>query len=64
MATKLAPRTQLIVAIAMLLFLWGVVFPKLSQTETARQWIDPLRAQGIDPSALYYTEVFNEPSER
>lgn len=47
-----------------MLLLWGGLFPWLTQIEAIQQWIKPLREQGINPSAMYYTDVFEGPSQR
>ena len=38
---------------------WCSLLPRIAQAPAIKQWIEPLREQGIDPSALYYTDVFS-----
>jgi hypothetical protein len=41
-------------------FVWGKLLPAIGQTEAVKQWIEPLRVQGINPAGMYYTDVFDD----
>ncbi len=40
-----------------IMFVWLVLLPALTQTDYVRSHIDRMQAAGIDPSAMFYTEV-------
>ena len=48
-----------VIGVTAILFLWLIVLPTIGRSDTARRWIAPLRKKGIDPSAMFYTEVFD-----
>lgn len=39
---------------------WGKVLPMIGQWDAVSAWIDPLKAEGIHPDGLYYTDVFTD----
>ena len=39
------------------LIIWLVILPWLSRRPASREYIERLRQSGIDPSAMYYTEL-------
>lgn len=45
------------VAIAVMLIVWMLVLPWVGSRESVRARIDALDRQGIDPSALFYTDL-------
>ncbi len=49
-------------AVVCLLFgmVWGQLLPMIGQWTVVREWIDPLKAEGINPDGLYYTDVFTD----
>lgn len=42
-----------------LLWGWLVVLPTIGRIRPVSQWIESTRAAGVDPSAMFYTEVFD-----
>jgi hypothetical protein len=42
---------------------WVIVLPSIGRMASVKQWIGPLRQQGINPSGLYYTDVFETPKK-
>jgi hypothetical protein len=44
--------------------IWGVVLPWINQLDRVRAWQAPLEEAGINPSAMFYTEVFSNTSEQ
>jgi hypothetical protein len=57
-ASTITKPLMLIGMILVLLVTWIVLLPLLGETTIVRQWIEPLRDQGINPSGMYYTDVF------
>jgi hypothetical protein len=53
-------RKQLLAYIAICLFVWIWLLPTLGTHRAVKRWIEPLRARGINPSAMYYTDVFDD----
>ena len=45
------------VAIAAVGILWLVVLPRIGETPAVRDFIDVNEARGINPGAMYYTEL-------
>ncbi len=48
---------KLIVVSIVLAGIWMIVLPWLSNRPSTRRYIERLDAQGIDPAAMYYTEL-------
>jgi len=48
---------SLLGAIAVMAVIWLVILPAHARQEGMRKHIDWLDQQGIDPSAMYYTEL-------
>lgn len=46
-----------ITVLALIVSVWGFVLPALSRTATIRQRQEWLDANGIDPAAMFYTEL-------
>lgn len=59
---------KLIAVTIVLTAIWMVVLPWLADRPATRQYRERLDAQGIDPAAMYYTElpphVFADAAER
>ncbi len=51
----------LTIALAMLM-IWGWVLPWVGQLTEVRSRIDQSQRMGINPAAIYYTDVFLPPS--
>lgn len=51
---------QLLVCFLLGIVIWIKLLPLVGEMETVKKWIAPLRKQGINPSAMYYTDVFEE----
>ena len=52
---------RLLLCVTAIVVLWGIVLPRLSQQRVVRERIERDTAYGIDPSAMFYTEVGIEP---
>jgi hypothetical protein len=50
-------RTCLLATLAALAFVWLVLLPWLSRQPAVREHIHTQERQGINPSALYYTDL-------
>jgi len=37
--------------------LWGIVFPRLAETESVRRRTRLLERSGVDPAAFFYTDL-------
>ncbi|MCD0460721.1 hypothetical protein [Roseiconus lacunae] len=48
---------RLLAIIVVIVLLWGIVLPRLSQTTTVRQREAWLEQKGIDPAAMFYTDL-------
>ena len=56
---RTAPRPlRLIAFVVVLTVTWLYVLPKIGGTNAVKNWIEPLRDRGINPSGMYYTDVF------
>lgn len=51
------PYRQLIAASIFLAGIWLIVLPWLTDLPHTRQYLERLEASGIDPAAMYYTEL-------
>lgn len=51
---RLAQLSAWLVAIGVV---WLLVLPSLSRRESNRVYLERLKQRGIDPSAMYYTEL-------
>ncbi len=40
--------------------IWGAGLPAVGRWAAVRSWIEPLKAEGINPDAVFYTDVFND----
>ena len=52
-----APWFSLVVTAALLACIWLIVLPTVAQRPWMRQRIDWLEEEGIDPNAMYYTDL-------
>ncbi len=50
-------RSAFLVAVLTLVFLWTLVLPRIGSQPSVRSRIEFLNQQGIDPAALYYTDL-------
>lgn len=50
-------RTRLVLVGLALVLVWGILLPAVSRHPAVSTWIRDLEEQGIDPSAMYYTEL-------
>lgn len=48
---------QAAIALAVVAFLWLVVLPTIGRLEPVRDFIDANESRGINPGAMYYTEL-------
>lgn len=48
---------RLIAVASLLLVVWGVILPRLSSTAAMKQRLRWLDDHGIEPSAMFYTEL-------
>ncbi|MBB3210584.1 hypothetical protein FHS27_006431 [Rhodopirellula rubra] len=48
---------KLVAVVGLLIVIWLVALPWVARRATTRQYIERLDARGIDPSAMYYTEL-------
>jgi len=55
---------QLVSAVIIFAGIWGVLLPRIGRMTSVKEWIEPLRKQGINPSGLYYTDVFETPLKK
>jgi hypothetical protein len=55
---------QLLVCFLLGIIIWTKLLPLVGEMGTVKKWIDPLREQGINPSAMYYTDVFEEKRDK
>ncbi|MCC9608691.1 hypothetical protein LOC68_09000 [Blastopirellula sp. JC732] len=44
-------------AVGLVAFTWLVVLPRLADAPPVKRHIQTMKAAGIDPSAMYYTEL-------
>lgn len=51
------PYCQLIAASIVLAGIWLIVLPWLTDRPHTRRYLERLDASGIDPAAMYYTEL-------
>lgn len=60
--SDLNSRTRAWVLLATLIMIiaiiWGWALPRLARTPTIRDSIEQSRRHGINPAAIYYTDVF------
>ena len=52
-----APGVRLAICIAAIAAIWLVVLPALAKVSTIRDMIDRHEADGVDPSAKFYSEL-------
>ncbi|TWT34774.1 hypothetical protein [Blastopirellula retiformator] len=45
------------IAVGVIAFIWLVVLPRLGETPPVKRHIETMKAAGIDPSAMFYTEL-------
>ncbi|TWU61670.1 hypothetical protein V7x_33580 [Crateriforma conspicua] len=50
-------RLMLGIAVTVLATIWLVVLPAVAKRPAVRQRVEWLKSEGIDPSAMYYTEL-------
>ena len=50
-------RLRLLVAIAVMAWIWLVLLPYVSRYEPIRAMIESHEAAGIDPSAMFYSDL-------
>lgn len=50
-------RRRLAVGVAVIAVVWLVVLPAIGRLEPVRRKIEAEQARGIDPSAMFYTEL-------
>ncbi len=63
-SSQVSSRIQLALMVLVMLCVWCGLLPAIGRTRVVKQWIEPLRQQGINPAALYYTEVFDDSAQR
>ena len=51
------PRRDLAIGSALLLLVWCVILPWIARLPIVADWIAGNAQRGIDPSAMYYTEL-------
>ena len=54
---------RLVMCLSAIILLWGIVLPQLSEQQAVRERIERDLEYGIDPSAMFYTEVGIDPME-
>ncbi|TVP99494.1 MAG: hypothetical protein EA381_09510 [Planctomycetaceae bacterium] len=54
-------RVGLLLILFAITVTWGWLLPRLSRTDVIRQRIDRTDRLGINPAAIYYTDVFVAP---
>lgn len=52
-----APGVRLAISVALLAAIWLVILPAIAQLSTVRTMIDRHEADGVDPSAKFYSEL-------
>ncbi|MFK8112480.1 MAG: hypothetical protein AB8B91_09765 [Rubripirellula sp.] len=52
-----AGALKLAACVLAICFVWGAVLPRLSSLDRMRSYCEWLDQEGIDPSAMYYTEL-------
>lgn len=45
------------IAVGVMALIWLVVLPRLGETPPIKRHIETMKAAGIDPSAMFYTEL-------
>jgi hypothetical protein len=51
------PGSQLAVGLVVIAVVWLIVLPAIAEVSTVREMIDRHEADGIDPSAKFYSEL-------
>ena len=55
--SKIPGYCQLFLLIALLMVVWGILLPRVTQNAEVAARIVELEVKGIDPSAMYYTDL-------
>jgi hypothetical protein len=56
-STRMQGRKKFLLAVVAAVGLWGILLPWLGQHEAIADHIELQRHHGIDPSAMYYSEL-------
>lgn len=51
------PAARLVLVVALITSVWGVLLPRVAETETVRRRNLWLEEKGIDPAAMFYTDL-------
>lgn len=62
MSERIFRRLLLLTISLTMLMIWGWVLPRIGRLTEVRSRIDQSQRMGINPGAIYYTDVFLPPS--
>ena len=57
MSKRARSIVRFVAAISMVVCIWGVVLPWLGQWDSVRHRIDTMQQMGVDPAAMFYTDL-------
>ncbi|UUO04725.1 hypothetical protein M4951_15165 [Blastopirellula sp. J2-11] len=49
--------TRLLIAVGIVAVVWLVILPQIAETPPVKRHIEKMQAAGIDPSAMFYSEL-------
>lgn len=52
-----SPLGRLLIALSIIAWVWLIILPRWSRLESNSMYLKDLERRGIDPSAMYYTDL-------